>query len=480
MKGKTITVAGVLLLVAGVPRGAHAQPECRKFDFIAEYVNVPTPGPSDIAGLDGAQGVAVSPDGACVYAVGAVDDSIVIFNRNPTTGALTYLENHSDGDMSGVIDGLNGATSVVVTPDNEDGNAFVFVAGEADDRIATFEQQPGSCQLDYLGANSHLDLNGVRDLALSPDGLDLLTVNGAGAGTLVSFAINSNGTLTHLQTFIDNTSLSTCLAGASGVAVSADGNCVYVAAAGDDALCVFNRDAGSGILAVSQEFDEDQGADMLNDVRAVAASPDNKSVYAVAHASDALTVATRQPPSVGDAYGCNLAITQELTGATLNGAVGVLVHPNDRRVFVAADAADAITHYQRDTGTGELTVPMATSSNTVLNGAYDLAIGGLDLYIANSDRDSVAAFEVDDCCGNGVLNVGEMCDHPVCCSSDCSTPATAGTSCNADSNLCTPGDSCDGNGMCVAAACAVDAACTKPCGGGPGTCQTSGSSCVCQ
>jgi hypothetical protein len=44
-------------------------------------------------------------------------------------------------------------------------------------------------------------------------------------------------------------------------------------------------------------------------------------------------------------------------------------------------------------------------------------------------------------------------------------------------NLCTPGDCCDGNGTCVAAACAVAANCMKPCGGGPGTCQISGSTC---
>jgi 6-phosphogluconolactonase (cycloisomerase 2 family) len=480
MNGRGFAIAGVLVCVIGVPKDVLAETECRKFSFIAEYVNVATPGPNDIAGLDGAEGVAVSPDGTCVYAVGYSDDSIVVFERNPTTGALTYLENHSDGDMSGVIDGLNGARSVVVTPDNQNGNGFVFVAGDADDRIATFEQQPGSCRLSYLGANSHLDLNGPRDLALSPDGLDLLVAAGAGPGRLVTFAINANGTLTHLQTFTDNLDLATCLAGANGVAVSADGNCVYVAASGDDAICVFNRDAGSGLLAVSQEFDEDFGATHLNDARAVAASPDNKSVYAVAHASDALTVATRQAPSIGDANGCDLAVTQEITGTTLNGAVGVLVHPNGRRVFVAADAADSVTHYQRDMDDGTLTLPMATTSNTVLNGAYDLAMAGQDLYVANSARDSVAAYEVDDCCGDGVVNVGEICDHPVCCSADCSTPAAAGTSCNADSNLCTPGDSCDGNGTCVAAACAVDANCMKPCGGGPGTCQVSGSTCTCQ
>lgn len=479
--GVVVATSCLLLLTGGVS-SAQSPPECRRLDLIAEYVNVPEPSPGDIAGLDGASGIAMSPDGACVYAASSVDDAIAVFARNTTTGALTYVENHSDGDMSGVVDGLNGATAVAVTADNGSGDAYVFVAGEVDDAVARFVQQAGSCALTYLGATSHVDVNGPRDLALSSDGADLFVASGAGPGTLVTFAVGATGTLTPLQAFEDDVFLTTCLQGASSVAASADGKCVYVAAASDDAVCVFNRDAGSGVLDPTQDLRDTVTPVRdyrFNDVRGVATAADDQSVYVTAHADDALSVGTRQAPSFGDAGGCILAVTQELTDATLNGAAGVTVNPAGTRVFVVAESSDAITHYKRDPA-GALSSPAATSSATILNGAYDVVTNGADLYTANGARDSVAAYEAEDCCGDGTVHQGEVCDHPICCSADCQAPSTPGTGCNLDGNACTV-DSCNAAGACVLGPCSLGTACTKPCNGGAGTCKNvvSGGSTIC-
>ena len=57
-----------------------------------------------------------------MYVAGSSDDAVVVFSRDLTTGALTYVETHLDG-VSGV-DGLNGARSVIVSADG----SHVYVA----------------------------------------------------------------------------------------------------------------------------------------------------------------------------------------------------------------------------------------------------------------------------------------------------------------------------------------------------------------
>jgi hypothetical protein len=79
-------------------------------------------------GLDGARGVAVSADGARVYVASRDDDSLAVFGRNLATGLLGFLEREMDGiGTTEVVDGLDGADVVEVSPDGAD----VYAAGAA-------------------------------------------------------------------------------------------------------------------------------------------------------------------------------------------------------------------------------------------------------------------------------------------------------------------------------------------------------------
>src|SRR2546422_779975 len=53
------------------------------------FVEAQHEGQNGVVGLSGARGVAVAPDGANVYVAGSSDDALVVFGRNPETGALT-------------------------------------------------------------------------------------------------------------------------------------------------------------------------------------------------------------------------------------------------------------------------------------------------------------------------------------------------------------------------------------------------------
>ena len=85
-------------------------------------------------GLDGANGIALSPDGNHAYAVGFDDDSVSWFDRNVQSGYLSYGGVLKDG-MDGV-DGLNYANSVSLS---SDGN-HVYATGNIDDAVSWFDR----------------------------------------------------------------------------------------------------------------------------------------------------------------------------------------------------------------------------------------------------------------------------------------------------------------------------------------------------
>src|SRR5439155_750483 len=105
-------------------------------------------------GLYQAAGVAVSPDGKSVYAVSSGDSAIVRFDRNTTTGALTAQGCIADvGDIAdcGVTqEGLYLAEGVAVSPDNKS----VYVASRIDDAIVRFDRNTTTGALTAQGCTS--------------------------------------------------------------------------------------------------------------------------------------------------------------------------------------------------------------------------------------------------------------------------------------------------------------------------------------
>jgi 6-phosphogluconolactonase (cycloisomerase 2 family) len=136
------------------------------------------------------------------------------------------------------------------------------------------------------------------------------------------------------------------LAGAMGIATSADGRYVYVSSGrfgGDDAVSVygFNKE---GDLALVQELINDHG-ELINfrGGNEITVSPDGKNVYAVASKSSSLSCFTR------DQETGKLRFLETILddNARLKAVAGVCVSPDGKFVYAAAEQGGAISIFRR-------------------------------------------------------------------------------------------------------------------------------------
>jgi DNA-binding beta-propeller fold protein YncE len=278
-------------------------------------------------GLAGAAVVTVSPDGENVYVASSTSDAVAVFKRSQSTGALTQLsgkaactaEELGEGCEDGA--GLDNAEGVTVSPDGRS----VYVASLFSGAVAVFERDPSTGALTQKrekdgcisetgndGCHGGAGLGGASDVTVSPDGRSVYVASSSSNAVAVFERDLNTGVLTQkfgmagctAEILGDGCEDGTGLLGASSVTVSPDGKSVYVASFASDAVAVFDRDASTGVLM--QKAGEagciaevaDDGCKVgtgLDSAHAVTVSPDGKSVYAASSSSNAVAVFDRVP-----------------------------------------------------------------------------------------------------------------------------------------------------------------------------------------
>jgi DNA-binding beta-propeller fold protein YncE len=274
--------------------------------------------------LSGASGVAVSPDGLNVYAIARASDSVVIFDRNLGTGALTQKNatlgcTSDDGTALDCVDGValqisnDASGSVTVSPDGRN----VYVAAGASNAVAVFD----------------------RNLTIGP--LTGRLTQKAGLAACVS--VDGTGGACEQGAALDK---------AASVVAGVDGRSVYVAASDASAVAVFDRDAAGalvqkegvgGCVSNTGSGGCTDGV-ALSGVSGLAASPDGRNVYAAAGNSDAVAVFDREVASYdidgdgeSDALTDGLLLLRYLFGFTGNTLItGALDVANCTRCTAAA------------------------------------------------------------------------------------------------------------------------------------------------
>ena len=345
-------------------------------------------------GLDVAKDVAVSPDGANVYVASiasfsGVSDGVLVFDRNPGTGALTQKAGTSgcvteDGTAGACADGtaLVDASKVMISPDGS--NAYVTT--ETNDSIAIFDRNPTTGALAQkpgtAGCVTQLtvvttpcadgrELDGASSVTISPDGANFYVAS-KDSGAVAVFDRNATtGALTQKAgtagCISDTGTSGTCVNGtalqaAFSIVMTPDGASVYVASLGD-AVAVFDRDPTTGVLTQKSGTAgciSETGAGPCLDGKAldfpnsIAVSPDRSSVYVTALNSNAIAILDRDDSSgtlsqnPGTAGCISQAGASCVHGTALDGPVDVTVSPDDTNVYVAAQGISAISIFDRD------------------------------------------------------------------------------------------------------------------------------------
>ena len=371
----------------------------RAVDPFLAFVEIQRDGVQGVNGLNGATSVTVSPDGNHVYAVGEFDDAVAVFSRSSMTGALTFVEFRKDG--VGGVDGLNGAFSVTVSPDGR----HLYAAGWEEAAVAVFGRNSTTGALTFVeaqrnGTGGVSGLRGVRSVAVSSDGKHLYTAGEVDDAVAVFSRNSTTGALTFVELQRDGEGGVDGLDVVHSLAVSPDGRHLYTAGGADSAVAVFSRNSTSGALTfVEVHRDGVGGVDGLDVAVSVTVSPDGSHLYAAGLGDSAVAVFSRNSTTGVLAF---VEVQRDGVGGVdgLGGAHSVAASPDGRHVYAAGANDDAVVVFERNSTTGALTFVEFQKDGVGgvdgLDGAGGVTVSpdGKHLYATSGGDDAVAVFRI--------------------------------------------------------------------------------------
>jgi uncharacterized repeat protein (TIGR01451 family) len=151
-----------------------------------QHFNSNTNDPANgIPGLDDAEQSVISRDGRFLYAVGNIDNdsgtgnddryNVVIFQRDPSNGTLTYQSNAVNTALHGSnpeYETLYWPTTVILSPDED--QRFLYTGSQISDAINVFRRDSDDGSLSWVGwatdGVGEVSLNSVQQIVISPDG----------------------------------------------------------------------------------------------------------------------------------------------------------------------------------------------------------------------------------------------------------------------------------------------------------------------
>lgn len=348
-------------------------------------------------GLTGVSALAYTDDlaglGPHLLATSVTDNSLLAFSVNLMNGELTQVLPvvSASGSIS-----LQGARDVLIIDDD------VYVASQVDDALVAFKAQDSS-GLEFDLVENHefpavsFGLNQAVSVTASADGAHVY-VTGANDDAVVIFTRNlGTGVLTYSATV---SAANQGLNGVNTMAVSADGYSVYTSGYNDNQLGTYKRDLMTGDLTFVEVLNI-PGVN-FSDITAIEIAPDDQHVYVTSAGNHRVYVLSRDTSvaTSSSAYGA-LSWVQTIEQGE-DGVSGmlmpsdVIVSADGRHAYVSAEQSDAVVWFGRDAATGMLVfgglISDLVSSVDGLNGAIDLALdsSGQYIFVAGSQDHGIA------------------------------------------------------------------------------------------
>ncbi len=242
--------------------------------------------------LNGVSGIAVSPDGTQVYAAVFWDDAVEVFARDTATGALTFLERESQG-VAGVS-ALAGPRALAVSPDG----SHLYAVSEWSDAVVVFQRNTTTGALTWASAltDGQPGTEGLVEphwLSLSDDGAYAYITSPWSDSVSVWARDSATGELSFIEDWSNDDPGAEGLDGARSLAITADGLTAF--ATGTDTLVRFDRDAVSGALVPVLGYRDGEGGigGLAGDGQAL---PITDQVYRTSAWDDAVTLLSPLDP----------------------------------------------------------------------------------------------------------------------------------------------------------------------------------------
>jgi len=254
-------------------------------------------------------------------------------------------------------------------------------------------------------------LDGARNIAISPDG-EYVYITGFDESALAVFSRDAvTGNLTFVEVHKDGVGGVDGLNNVVGVTVSPDGRHVYTAGYTDNKVAVFRRNSSTGALTFLEYYEDGtSGIDGLAGATYIECSPDGGYVYVTGNQDDAVAVFERDHETGALSF---LEMHKDGVGdiGVLDHALVVRVSPDGKNVYTTAGLDKALLVFSRNISTGTLTFIEYFKDDSAgvsgLDGARGLVLSpdGRNVYVAGVWDSTVVVFSRDT--GDGSLTYME-------------------------------------------------------------------------
>ncbi|HWT16861.1 MAG TPA: beta-propeller fold lactonase family protein [Patescibacteria group bacterium] len=308
-------------------------------------------------GLDQSLQVVLSPEVGAghVYVVGANDDAIAVFSRDAVTGLVTWIESEQNGindasDGGGLVAGLDGVEYLVLSPDGRQAYALSGAGGS----VAAFDRDTSSGRLSWRGVQDGIGLGapmaGASSATFSADGASLY-ITAADDNALVVLdrdnapASSGFGNLSYADSLVQDIDGVQGLLAPTRAALSGDGTHLYVTARSGGSVAWFIRDPADGSLRfLGLRSNESAGVDGLAGATDVVIDSDLNQIYVAGTQQSALVQFERQsdtycpPNGSGDLVAIPMRIA---AGGNVTFTISVDVATNHSGALVNTATIDA-------------------------------------------------------------------------------------------------------------------------------------------
>ncbi len=345
--------------------------------------------------LDGPRNIDISPDGKHLYSVSAGGSStagaIGVFGINPSTGALTFIEEQKNPDPPYLVatswpyrevKNYRNLSVIRISPNGK----FVYAGSQKDQAIYTFSRDQSTGKLTYLGFDipkppGYGGAQNIVNLTFVSDGSQMY-VTGGQRLTLVNVN-TTTGALTDVVGYQHSSTngLPRCY---HDVQLGLDETKLYTTdCLSPLSIDVWDRDPSSGLLTHVQEM-----SDVAGEPKYLAMSPDGKFMYMGNQFGNHISIL-----SIDQTTGF-LTLLEEPSGH--NGRV--LIMSPDGNHLLAVDGNRNLRSWSRDASSGS--VAFVDVETNGVNGVFGMdrpnavvtTPDGQFVYVASYRSDAIAYF----------------------------------------------------------------------------------------